>query len=74
MHRGTSLIRNSPPPRTTTGPYCRVLEGVGLFLMSEVPLHRRSLPTWLESTVPKNRGTSLIRNTPHRRTLQQPYA
>ena len=30
-YRGTSLIRNCPPPRTTVGPCCRVLGG-GTFL------------------------------------------
>ena len=27
LYRGASLIRNRPPPRTTIGPYCAVLEG-----------------------------------------------
>ena len=40
-YRGTSLIRNRPPPEGHQRPwaysYCRVLGGA-LFLMSEVPL------------------------------------
>ena len=39
--RGTSLMRNTHPPRITIGPsasgYCRVLRG-GMFLMSKLPL------------------------------------
>ena len=41
-YRGTSIMRSSPPPRTTIGPYvwsyCRVLRG-GVLLMSELPLY-----------------------------------
>jgi len=40
-YRGTSLMKNAPPSRTTVGPsaqaYCRFLEG-RQFLMSEVLL------------------------------------
>ena len=31
MYRGTSLVGNALPPRTTLGPYCRVL-GADSFL------------------------------------------
>ena len=39
-YRGTSLIRNCPPPRTTIGPMQIPTVGFerGLFRMSEVPL------------------------------------
>ena len=37
-YRGTSLIRNRPPPRNTIWPTGIVLGGVR-FLMSEVPLY-----------------------------------
>ena len=44
MYRGTSLIRNSPPPGTYSSTMPRALqwsEEGGLFLMSEVPLYGR---------------------------------
>ena len=45
-YRGTWLIRNTHPPRTTIGPQakglCRVLRGGGV-LMSEAPLWSRVL-------------------------------
>ena len=40
-YRGTSLIRKRPPPRTHHMDLCILLlwgPGIGLFLMSEVPL------------------------------------
>jgi hypothetical protein len=53
--QGYLAHKNTQPPRTTIGPYCRVLGG-GRFLMSEVPLYRSS--HWSDG-VPKCLGLQL---------------
>ena len=59
-YRGTSLIRNSPPPRATMGP-C-LLEGLGgaRFLMSEVPLFEGLGLTTCSRVWPARLGSSAM--------------